>query len=106
MERRLVEALQRLAERPDDAGRVSLGRGLEAVRGRGVLRIRAVAAAHACSPAVVSGGALAAPSAGRRDGRLLRLRLAPFRLLLGAAFDREAALAGEAFAGCPWRLGA
>ena len=33
VERRLVEALLRLAERADDAGRVSLGRGLEAVRG-------------------------------------------------------------------------
>ena len=60
VERRLVEALLRLAERTDDAGRVSLGRGLEAVRGRGVLRIRAVAAAHACAPAVLDGQAVAA----------------------------------------------
>ena len=60
VERRLVEALLRLAERADDAGRVSLGRGLEAVRGRGALRIRAVAAAHACAPAVVDGEAIAA----------------------------------------------
>ncbi len=51
VERRLVEALLRLAERADDAGRVSLGRGLEGVRGRGALRIRAVGAAHVCSPA-------------------------------------------------------
>ena len=44
VERRLVEALLRLAERADDAGRLSLGRGLEAVRGRGALRIRVAAA--------------------------------------------------------------
>ena len=85
-------------QRADDAGRVSLGRGLEAVRGRGALRIRAVAAAHSCSPAVVDGAALAAAGeAGLRVvfcGRAWRLRLLP-----GAAFDRDAALAGEAFAG-------
>ncbi len=98
VERRLVEALLRLAERADDAGRVSLGRGLEAVRGRGALRVRAVAAAHACAPAVVDGAAIAA--AGEAGlavgfcGRVWRLRLRD-----GAAFDREAALAGAAFAG-------
>ncbi len=98
VERRLVEALLRLAERADDAGRVSLGRGLEAVRGRGALRVRAVAAAHACTPAVVDGEAIAAAGdAGLTAGfcgRVWRLRLRE-----GAAFDREAALAGAAFAG-------
>ena len=98
VERRLVEALLRLAQRPDDAGRVSLGRGLEAVRGRGALRIRAAAAAHACEPALVDGAALeAAGDAGltaRFCGCAWRLRLRE-----GAAFDREAALAGAAFAG-------
>ena len=98
VERRLVEALQRLATRTDDAGRVSLGRGLEAVRGAGLLRIRAAAPAHACAPAAVTGAALA--DAGDSGvgvtfcGRAWRLRLLP-----GAAFDRRAALAGDAFAG-------
>ena len=98
VERRLVEALLRLAERTDDAGRVSLGRGLEAVRGRGVLRIRAVVAAHACAPAVLDGKAIAA--AGETGatvafcGAVWRLRLLP-----GAVFSREAALAGEGFVG-------
>jgi tRNA(Ile)-lysidine synthase len=98
VERRLVEALLRLAERADDAGRVSLGRGLEAVRGRGALRVRAIAAAHACAPAAVDGAQLAAAGdAGLTAGfcgRVWRLRLRE-----GAAFDREAALAGAAFAG-------
>ncbi len=98
VERRLVEALLRLAARDDDAGRVSLGRGMEAVRGRGSLRIRPVAAAHACAPAVVDGAALAAAGdAGLTAGfcgRAWRLRLRE-----GAAFDRQAALAGAAFVG-------
>lgn len=98
VERRLVESLLRLAERADDAGRVSLGRGLEAVRGRGALRIRAVAGAHLCSPAVVEGSVLvSAAETGLTMsfcGRAWRLRLLP-----GAALDRDAALAGEAFAG-------
>ena len=98
VERRLVEAVQRLATRTDDAGRVSLGRGLEAVRGSGLLRIRAVAPAHACTAASVDGAALADAGAGGVGvtfcGRAWRLRLLP-----GAAFDRRAALAGEAFAG-------
>jgi tRNA(Ile)-lysidine synthase len=98
VERRLVEALQRLATRADDAGRVSLGRGLEAVRGAGLLRIRPVGPVHACAPAAVTGAALA--DAGDSGvgvtfcGHAWRLRLLP-----GAAFDRRAALAGEAFAG-------
>ena len=99
VERRLVEAVQRLATRTDDAGRVSLGRGLEAVRGAGLLRIRAAAPAHACAPA---SGRRRRPRRRRRlggvgvtfCGRAWRLRLLP-----GAAFDRRAALAGEAFAG-------
>jgi tRNA(Ile)-lysidine synthase len=98
VERRLVEALLRLAERADDAGRASLGRGLEAVRGRGALRIRATTGAHSCAPAVAEGEALAAAGetglAADFCGRTWRLRL-----LQGAALDREAALRGEAFAG-------
>ena len=98
VERRLVEAVLRLTERPDDAGRVSLGRGLEAVRGRGVLSIRAVRPPHACAPAVVDGAALAAAGeagvSARFCGGLWRVRLLP-----GAELDREAALAGAGFAG-------
>ena len=98
VERRLVEALLRLAERADDAGRVNLGRGLEAVRARGVLRIRAVAAAHTCAAAVVDGAAVAdAGEAGLAVafcGAAWRVRLLP-----GAAFDLQAAQAGAAFAG-------
>jgi len=98
VERRLVEAVQRLATRSDDAGRLSLGRGLEAVRGSGLLRIRAAAPAHACAAATVDGAAVAGAGAGGVGvtfcGRSWRLRLLP-----GAAFDRRAALAGEAFAG-------
>ena len=77
VERRLVEALLRLAERADDAGRVSLGRGLEAVRGRGALRIRAVAVAHACAPAAVDGSGTRGRRGRRPDGRVLRPRVAP-----------------------------
>lgn len=98
VERRLVEAVLRLTERADDAGRVSLGRGLEAVRGGGVLRIRLVAAGHTCAPLALEGAGLAAAGeAGVTvrfcDGRW-RVRLLP-----GAALDRAAAIAGEGFAG-------
>ncbi len=84
VERRLVEAVQRLATRTDDAGRVSLGRGLEAVRGAGLLRIRAVGPAHACAPA-----------GGRRRGPRRRRRLA-------ASASRSAAAPGGC-ACCPGR---
>jgi hypothetical protein len=98
VERRLVEALLRLAERAHDAGRLNLGHGLEAARARGVLRIRAVAAAHTCAAAVVDGAALAgAGEAGVAVGfcgAVWRVRLLP-----GATIDIEAAQAGEAFAG-------
>ena len=102
VERRLVRALERLATRPDDAGRLSLGRGLEAVRARGALRLRMGAPAHVCAPVVLDGAELAAAGsaglvAGFCGGRW-RLRLLP-----GAAFDREAALAGEVFAGLAGR---
>jgi tRNA(Ile)-lysidine synthase len=98
VERRLVAALERLAARADDAGRLSLGRGLEAFRCAGQLRIRTLPRSHECAPAVVGGAALA-----EADGAGL---VVPFcghdwrvRLVSGAAFDREAALAGEAFVG-------
>jgi tRNA(Ile)-lysidine synthase len=98
VERRLVEALLRLGERADDAGRLSLGHGLEAVRARGVLRIRAAAGAHACAACVVDAAAVAAAGEAGVSaafcGAVWRLRL-----LRGAAFDKEAALAGEAYVG-------
>jgi tRNA(Ile)-lysidine synthase len=98
VERRLVRALERLAARTDDAGRVSLGRGLEAVRGRGALRIRANVEAHVCRPVVVDGAALAAAGeAGLTAGfcgGVWRLRLVP-----GAVPDPKAAPAGAGFAG-------
>jgi len=98
VERRLVEALLRLAARADDTGRVSLGRGLEAVRGLGTLRIRAAGEAHACVPVVLDGEALAAAGAAGLPagfcGGVWRVRLVP-----GAVLDREAAPAGAAFVG-------
>jgi len=98
VERRLVEALERLVARPDDAGRLSLGRGLEAVRARGALRLRFAAPAHVCAAAVLDGAELAAAGeAGLTAGfcgGLWRVRL-----LSGEAFDRAAALSGEGFAG-------
>jgi tRNA(Ile)-lysidine synthase len=98
VERRLVEALLRLTARADDAGRVSLGRGLEAVRGAGLLRIRAVRPPHACAPTEADGAALGDAGDGGLAvsfcGRAWRVRL-----LRGAAFDLGGARAGEAFAG-------
>ncbi len=98
VERALVQALLKLAARQDDAGRADLGRGLVAVRERGLLHVRPGAPPHECAPVAVDGAALEAAgaagvAAGFCGGRW-RLRLLP-----GAAFDRRAALAGEAFAG-------
>ena len=98
VERALVQALLRLAARRDDAGRADLGRGLVAVRERGLLHVRAATPPHACAPVVIDGAALQEAGAegveaGFCGGRW-RLRLLP-----GATFDRRAALAGEAFAG-------
>ncbi len=109
VERRLVAAIQRLATRADDAGRVSLGRGLEAVRGAGLLRIRAVRPLHECSPAVVGWRGPRGRRRRRRVRRVLRPRLAGaaparrglgppgrrvrrgVRRALGAAASRDAA---------------
>ncbi|NLE22511.1 MAG: tRNA lysidine(34) synthetase TilS [Actinobacteria bacterium] len=98
VERRLVVALERLLARTDDAGKVSLGRGLEAVRGQGALRIRAAVEAHVCAPTVLDGEALAAAGdAGLTAGfcgGAWRLRLLP-----GAVFRKREAAAGAAFVG-------
>jgi tRNA(Ile)-lysidine synthase len=98
VQRALVQALLRLAARADDAGRADLGRGLTAVRERGVLHVRAAGQPHACPAAKFDGAALeAAGGAGVVTGFCGgRWRL---RLLPGAVFDRRAALSGEAFAG-------
>ena len=97
VERRLVEALLDLAARPAEGGRVSLGRGLEAVRAGGSLCLRAAAAPHVCAPASVKGAELV-PAAGPRRvafcGREARVHLEP-----GPVFERRAAMVGEAFIG-------
>jgi tRNA(Ile)-lysidine synthetase-like protein len=64
VERRVVEALLALCARRDDTGRTSIGRGLEAVRSGGVLRLRRRAPAHVCEPASVDGAALAGGGGG------------------------------------------
>ncbi len=100
VERRVVAALLALCARREDAGRVAVGRGVEALRSGGVLRLRRRAPAHACAEATLEGAALAA--AGGRGcalawcGRAYRLALAP-----GAVLDRDAATAGHGFAGLP-----
>lgn len=98
VERRLVAALLALARRTQAGGRVSLGRGLEAVRERGFVRLIRVEPPHRCEPMSVEGAALV--EAGGRGvaidfcGCVYRVRLLP-----GAVLTREAALAGEAFVG-------
>lgn len=98
VEHRLVAALLALCARRDDAGRTSLGRGVEAVRSGGRLRVRRSRPAHACSPVELAGAALAVAG---QEGCALEWCGRPYRArLLGpAGFDRSAAAAGEAFAG-------
>ena len=94
VERRVVEALLALAARPG-GGRVSLGRGFEAVREGGLLVIRRAAGPHGCAPVTLQGDDLeGAGAAAGFCGRRVRLAVLP-----GAAFDRAAAAAGEGFAG-------
>ena len=98
VERRLVAALLALCARRDDAGRVSLGRGVEAVRAGGRLRLRRREPAHACSPVAVDGAALAA--AGDEGCALVWCGSSyRARLLAPSGFDRAAAAAGQAFVG-------
>jgi tRNA(Ile)-lysidine synthase len=98
VERRLVEALLSLCARGDEAGRASLGRGLEAVRGGRLLHIRRVRPSHDCGAEVVDADVLAAAGEAGLPapfcGRAWRVRL-----LRGAAFERDAALAGAGFVG-------
>ena len=80
VERRMVQALQSLLDRPQEGGRVSLRGGLEAVRSGGRLRLRR-RLAHACGDLAVEGERLAAaPEHGAPVsfcGRRLRVRLQP-----------------------------
>jgi len=98
IERRLVEALLRLATPRVTGRRVSLGGGLEAVRDGDYLRVRAVSPPHACDVAAVSGAALAA--AGDEGVALAwcdhTYRL---RLLTGAALNRADAALGQGIIG-------
>ena len=97
VERRLVEALLELAARPSAGGRVSLGRGLEAVRAGGLLRVRPAVGPHTCVPVGVESGDLAAAAGPRRlafCGRDVSVRLEP-----GPVFEQRAAARGDAFIG-------
>ena len=95
VERRVVEALLRLVERRDDAGSVSLGRGLEAVRGGGVLRVRPRRPPHRCPPVAADVASLtAAGLTAAFCGASYRLRL-----LAGPVLETGAAAAGQAFVG-------
>ncbi len=105
VERRVVEALLQLAGGPGGGGRVSLGRGLEAIRAGGVLSVRPAAGPHICAPVGVEGTELAAYADPRRlvfCGREATVRLEP-----GPVFEGRAAAAGDAFvglAGTPHRV--
>jgi tRNA(Ile)-lysidine synthase len=110
VERRLVTALLALCERRDDAGRASLGRGVEAVREGGRLHVRRRGPAHACGQVAVDGAALAAAGdagcAVQWCGGSYRARLigpgAPGSSRVAGSpdgLDRAAAEAGQAFVG-------
>ncbi len=98
VERRLVEALLGLAKRRDHTGRASLGRGLEAVRSGGLLRIQTPGPPHRCAPVSVAGAALTA-AAGEGVALMFCGRPVRVRTVFGPAFDREAACTGQAFVG-------
>ena len=103
VERRVVEALLAVCARRDDAGRASVGRGLEAVRAGGVLRLRRRETAHVCAPVSVDGAALAAAGG---EGVALVVCGRAFRALLldGAVLVRDPARACVGLPGAPRRL--
>ena len=103
VERRVVEALLALCARRDDAGRASIGHGLEAVRAGGVLRLRRREPAHVCAPASVDGAALAAADG---EGVALAVCGRSFRARLqdGAALERDPARAFVGLPGPPCRV--
>ena len=100
---RVVEALLRLTAREDDAGRTSLGRGLEVVRAGGRLRLRPRQPAHSCDDVALEGAALSTASADGLPvdfcGRRFRVRLER-----GPALERDAARACLGLAAAPERL--
>jgi tRNA(Ile)-lysidine synthase len=100
VQRRVVEALLELGARPGEGGRVSVGRGLEAVRAGGLLRLQPAPGPHECAPVTVDGAELAAAAGGLRGlafcGGRVGVSLEP-----GPVFERRAALEGEAFVGLP-----
>jgi len=71
VERREVEALERLAARRDDAGSVSIRGGWEVVRGGGRLRLRRRRTPHVCSPMILPVGGRACFCGRRFVARLL-----------------------------------
>lgn len=81
VERRVVEALLRLVARVDDGGRVTLGHGLEVVRGGGRLRLRRRLPPHVCDQVRVEGVLLAGACASALPvafcGRRFRVALEP-----------------------------
>ncbi|MCX6363909.1 MAG: tRNA lysidine(34) synthetase TilS [Actinobacteria bacterium] len=103
VERRVVEALLNLCTRRDDAGSAGLGRGLEAVRAGGVLRLRRREPAHVCRAAAIDGAALAATGgegvALVACGRSFRARLQD-----GSALERDPARAFIGLPGPPRRV--
>jgi len=103
VERRVVEALLAVCGRRDDAGRTSIGSGLEAVRAGGVLRLRRREPAHVCAPVSCDGAALAAAGG---EGLALAVCGRSFRARLreGSALERDPARAFVGLAAAPRRV--
>ncbi len=103
VERRVVEALLALCARRDDAGRVSVGRGLEAARASGVLRLRRREPAHICEAVSLDGAALAAAEG---EGVTLAFcgRAFRARLLGGSMLERDPARAFVGLSAAPHRV--
>ena len=97
VERRVVEALLGLVARLDDGGRVTLGRGLEVVRGGGRLRLRRRLPPHVCAQVGVQGASLAGARGSAPPvtfcGRRLRVALAPGPVLRDQAARAQIGLA-------------
>lgn len=101
---RVVEALLRLTVREDDAGRTSLGRGLEVVRSGGRLRLRRRSPAHSCDDVVLDRAALSTALAA--DGLPVDFCGRRFRVRLerGPALERDAAHPRLGLAAVPERV--
>jgi tRNA(Ile)-lysidine synthase len=103
VEHRVVEALLSLCARRDDAGRISIGGGLEVVRAGGDLHLRRSAPTHVCEPVSVDDAVLAAAGG---DGVALTVCGRSFRarLLDGAVLERAPARASVGLPGPPRRV--